>query len=159
MSATSLSTIAIPQPSSTTSPIPITNLQTYFKERRADVQQLGKALKSGDLSAAQQAYNNIVALGNEVLHKDNAFLRSDRALDFNAIGGALQNGDLAGAQQAFAALQRTYGHKLPPAANASTSAAVVNLSSVNIAGPENAPSSSSANVAQSASVSGLNVIA
>ncbi len=98
-------------PLSTTPPNPVTNLQTYFKERRPEVQQLGEDLKSGNLAAAQQDYNNLVALGNNVLHKDNPFLRSDRGLDFNAIGGALQNGDLAGAQQAYAALQSTFLHK------------------------------------------------
>src|ERR1700704_4610805 len=101
MSAISISSAAVPQPLSSTPPIPGTSLHTYLKERRAELQQLNEALKSGDLNAAQQAYNNIVALGNQVLHKDNAFLRSDRGLDFNAIGGALQNGDLAGAQHAF----------------------------------------------------------
>jgi hypothetical protein len=98
-------------------------LQNYYKERRPDILQLNKALKSGDLAAAQQAYNNLVALGNNVLHKDNPFLRSDRALDFNAIGGALQNGDLAGAQQAFAALESTFGRKLPPAADSAAGSA------------------------------------
>ena len=78
------------------------------------MQQLKDALQSGNLAAAQQDYSNLVALGNNVLGKDNPFIRSDRALDFNAIGGALQNGDLAGAQQAFAALENTFQQKLPP---------------------------------------------
>jgi hypothetical protein len=111
-------------PLSTASAAPLTSSPNYFKERRAEVQQLNDALKSGDLAAAQQDYNNIVALGNNVLHRDNPFLRSDRGLDFNAIGGALQNGDLNGARQAFAALESTY--KLPPAV-ASTSESGVNV--------------------------------
>jgi hypothetical protein len=123
MSTISLSSLAVSQPlstASTASTAPTdsnsTFWQKYLSERRPEVRQLNEALKSGDLSAAQQAYNNLVALGNEVLHKDNPFLRSDRALDFNAIGGALQNGDLDCARQAFAALQDTFHHKLPPAA-------------------------------------------
>ena len=158
MSASSISSIAIPQALSTATPNPTTSLQTYFKERRAEVQQLGEALNSGDLSAAQQDYNNIVALGNQVLHQDNPFLRSNRALDFNAIGGALQNGDLAGAQQAFAALQSTFHQKLPPAASPSSPlpATVVNLSNAN---PEAVLSSSNANSAVVAPESGVNVIA
>jgi hypothetical protein len=103
---------------STTTTSPLTSRQLYFKERAAEVKQLSEALKSGDLAAAQQDYNNIVALGNNLLHKDNPYLRADRGLDFNAIGGALQNGDLAGARQAFAALESTY--KLPPAESSST---------------------------------------
>jgi hypothetical protein len=128
MSAISLSSI-VPQPLSTT-PTPTspesTFLQKYFAERRPEVQQLSAALKSGNLSAAEQAYNNLVALGNNVLHKDNPFLRSDRALDFNAIGGALQNGDLAGAQQAFAALESTF--RQPPSANLTTPPTPADLS-------------------------------
>src|SRR5271169_4468323 len=102
MSAISLSSLALSQPLSPTSTAPTgpnsTFWQKYLNERRPDVQQLKDALKSGNLSAAEQAYNNLVALGNNVLHRDNPFVRSDRALDFNAVGGALQNGDLAGAQ-------------------------------------------------------------
>jgi hypothetical protein len=128
MSAISLTNVPLSTttPSSTSSP-------NYFKERRAEVQQLNEALKSGDLATAQQDYNKIVALGNNVLHRDNPFLRSDRGLDFNAIGGALQSGDLAGARQAFAALENTY--KRPPAASPSSSTsgtAAVSESGVNL---------------------------
>ena len=108
----SINSVATLPPLSTSSPNPQTNLQTYFKERTAEVQQLNQALQSGDIATAQQDYNNIVALGNSVIHRDNPFFRADRGLDFDAIGGALQNGDLAGARQAFAALQSTYKH--PP---------------------------------------------
>jgi hypothetical protein len=136
MSTISLTSVA-PQPLST-SPTVATNAksafwQKYLSERNPEVQQLKDALQSGDLAAAQQDYNNLVALGNKVLHKDNPFLRSDRALDFNAIGGALQNGDLDGARKAFAALENTY--KLPPAANPSsspTATATASASGVNI---------------------------
>ena len=110
MSSISLTNAAALPPLSTGSPNPKTNLQTYFKERNAEVRQLNQALQSGDIATAQQDYNNIVALGNSVIHRDNPFFRADRGLDFNAIGGALQNGDLAGAKQAFAALQSTYKH-------------------------------------------------
>jgi hypothetical protein len=128
MSAISFSSLASLPPSSANTPTPKTNLQTYFKERTAEVKQLNQALKSGDLAAAQQDYNNIVALGNNVIHRDNPFFRSDRGLDFNAIGGALQNGDLAGAKQAFAALQSTY--KLRPSDSSSgSSGSAANLES------------------------------
>lgn len=145
MSAISLSSI-VPQPLSTNSTPtnPKTDFfQKYFKERQPEVQQLNEALKSGDLAAAQQAYNNLVALGNKVLHRDNPFLRSDRALDFNAIGGALQNGDLAGAQQAFAALEATF--KRPPSPNLTT--------------PTAAASSTSPDAIEATTTSGVNLIA
>jgi hypothetical protein len=117
MSTVSLTNLSL----STTSPSPVTNLQTYFKERYPEIQQLGKDLQSGNLAAAQQDYNKLEALGNNVLHKDNPFLRSDRGSDFNAIGSALQSGDIGGAQQAYAALESTFLHK--PASTASPAAA------------------------------------
>ncbi len=157
MSAASIANIQ----SSTTQSTSTIPLHAYFKERRPEVQQLKDALSSGDLNAAKQAYDNLVALGHNVLHKDNPFLRSDRALDFNAIGGALQNGDLAGALQAFAALQSTFGHKLPPAANPSSPvpATVVNLRNTSNAGLEIALNPSNASDAKAASESGVNIIA
>ena len=173
MSAISLSSI-VPQPLSTTQPVStdpkLTFWQKYINERRPEVQQLNDALKSGDLAAAQQAYNNLVALGNTVLHKDNPFLRPDRGLDFNAIGGALQNGDLAGAQQAFAALESTFGQKLPPGANPTPSPATVvnanlagpiSATGVNLSnsGPEIAQNLSNANAPKTSSASAVNIIA
>lgn len=119
-----MSTISLTNlPLATTPQNPVTSLQTYFKERYPEVQQLGKDLKSGNLAAAQQDYNKLEALGNNVLHKDNPFLRSDRASDFGAIGSALQSGDIGGAQQAYAALESTYLHQ--PASTASPAAATV----------------------------------
>jgi hypothetical protein len=92
---------------------------------------LQEALKSGDLAGAEQAYNNLVALGNKVLGKDNPFLLSNRAFDFNAIGGALQNGDLSGARQAFQALADTFVKKdsTTNAAPATSPDTVVSLNS------------------------------
>jgi hypothetical protein len=135
MSSISLSSI-VPQPLSTTSTAS-TNLKTdfwkqYLSERRPEVQQLDDALKSGDLTAAQKAYNNLLALGNTVLHKDNPFVRSDRASDFNAIGSALQSGDLASAQQAFATLESTFKQ---PSPNLTTPTSPANLSNVDGAEP------------------------
>ncbi len=115
MSAISLTSI-VPQPPSTT---PVStgaakfSWKEYNAERAPEVAQLGAALKSGNLGAAEQAYQNLIALGKSQLNQDNPFVKADRALDFNAIGGALQNGDLAGAQQAFADLQSTFTK--PPA--------------------------------------------
>jgi hypothetical protein len=108
--------------------------QAYIKERHPEVVALGEALQSGNLSAAEQAYNNLVALGN-TLPGDNPFVRSDRALDFNAIGGALANGNLGQAQQAFAQLRATFGQKLPPVQGSSGASpdAVVTLSSSGVA--------------------------
>lgn len=84
-------------------------LQSYFQARRADVQQLGQDLQSGDLTDAQQEYSAIQTLGQSgPVPNGDAFFRSDRQQDFNAIGQALQSGDLASAQQAFVQLQDTF---------------------------------------------------
>jgi hypothetical protein len=126
MSAISISNI----PTSLATSSGITSSADYFKQRRAEVQQLDEALQAGDLATAQQDYNNIVALGNNVLHRDNPFYRADRGLDFNAIGGALQNGNLTGARQAFAALESTY--RVPPASTGSARTAAGSEGGVNI---------------------------
>lgn len=109
-------------------------LQQFFHTRLSDVQQLGQALKSGDLAGAQKAYHEIAQLGqNGPFPNSVPFRSSQREQDFAAIGQALQSGDLAGAQQAFAALQAT-GHvhatTAPPASPAPESPVViVNLGS------------------------------
>jgi hypothetical protein len=164
MSAIDVSSTALPQSASLAPPASTAKSafwQKYLSERRPEVRQLKEALESGDLSAAQQAYNNLLALGKQVLHKDNPFLRRDRALDFNAIGGALQSGDLDGARQAFAALHDTYRHKQPPVATSSTpaTAAVVTLSSSSNAGPELGLSLGKANEGTVVSENGVNVVA
>jgi hypothetical protein len=81
-------------------------LHQYFQTRRADLQELGKALEHGNLAGAQTAFNKIVQLGqNGPKANGDPFLISQREQQFNAIGQALQAGNLAGAQQAFAALR------------------------------------------------------
>jgi hypothetical protein len=81
-------------------------LQTYFQERRADLSQLGDALKAGNMSAAEQANNDIVTLGQQGPFAGGApFYYANRESDFQAIGQALQSGDLSAAQQAFQSLK------------------------------------------------------
>jgi hypothetical protein len=113
-------------------------LQSYFQTRNSDTQQLGEALSSGNLAAAQTAYNNITTLGQAgPFANGDAFRATQREQDFTAIGQALQAGDLAGAQQAAAALKATginLGSQTPApaptsAATPTTPAVVVNLSS------------------------------
>ena len=122
----------IPVPVSTTLSKPETSWQKYVRERQPELQKLNEALKSGDLVAAQQDYNNLVALGNNVIHRDNPFLRSDRALDFDAIGGALQNGDLAGARRAVAALENTFQQKKVPPTDPAAGSPTAAISSGNV---------------------------
>jgi len=85
-------------------------LQSFYQTRQSDLQSLGSALKSGDLSTAQQAYSQLVSLGQSgPFSSSDPFSRSDRESDFQAIGQALSSGDLASAQSAFATLQQTFG--------------------------------------------------
>src|ERR1700722_6783535 len=105
------------QPSSAVSPNDDPNsiyqqLQTYRQDRKADISQLGQDLQAGNLSAAQQDFSALTALGETGPSKNGQpFQRPDRAQDFNAIGQALQSGDLAGAQSAFTSLSGTFGQK------------------------------------------------
>src|SRR5208282_4324710 len=97
-------------------------LQSYFQQRRSDLQQLGQDIQSGDLADAQQEYSAIQTLGQSgPFANGDAFKLSNREQDFNAIGQALQSGDLAGAQQAYSTLESTFHgskHADPPAATA-----------------------------------------
>jgi hypothetical protein len=85
--------------------------QEFREQRKAGLEALGEALKSGDADAAQQAYDALVTLGQSgPLRNGQTFHRADRAQDFAAIGDALASGDLAGANAAFQALANTFGH-------------------------------------------------
>ena len=114
-------------------------LQSYFQTRNSDEQQLGQALRSGNLANAQVAYNNITALGQEgPFANGNPFKVSRREQDFTAIGQALQSGDLAGAQQAFDTLQSTFRGNTPkgPLTRSSTTGAGAGTTGAGDAGPE-----------------------
>jgi hypothetical protein len=83
--------------------------QSFWQQRKADLNQLGQALRAGDTTAAQQAYDALVALGqNGPLRNGETFHRTDRAQDFAAIGQSLASGDASGAKTAFAALAATF---------------------------------------------------
>jgi hypothetical protein len=123
-----------------TSAVPSTSLyqqiEQYFQTRSSDVQQLGQALAQGNISGAQTAYNNIVALGQSgPFASGDPFLNAQREQDFNTIGQALQNGDVTAAQQAFQALTTRTNSQNPQSATTTGPATstgpeiVLNLSS------------------------------
>src|SRR5579859_3798237 len=123
----------------------------YFQQRRADLQQLGKDLQAGDLTAAQQDFAAIQTLAQSgPLANGNAFKVSARQQDFAAVGQALEAGDLAGAQQAFTQLQRTFHHHVAP-----SPAAIVNLGGSSGAAPQ--PVAAGANPAAGGSEIVLNL--
>jgi hypothetical protein len=124
MSVSGITSLAASLPQVTANPnstVASTPKKAYFEERNADVAQLNADVQAGNLSAAQQDYANIVALGKQDIGKNNPYYHADRAMDFDAIGGALENGDLSGAKTALAALYSTYEH--PPGAGNATSVA------------------------------------
>lgn len=139
-------------------------LQQYFQTRQSDLRQLGQALSSGNLTAAQNQFNNITALGESgPFAGGNAFKITGRQADFTALGQALQSGDLAGAQQAFGALASTFKHggpqTDPPGATAASASSagpeiVLNLSN---AGSSSNPEQIAINIANAASGGGEQV--
>jgi hypothetical protein len=126
-------------------------LQAYFQQRGSDLQQLGQALKSGDLAGAQQEYSAIQTLGQSgPFASGDPFKFTKREQDFAAVGQALQSGDLAGAQQAFAQLKSSFQ---PRESQESSPAVVVNLSA---AAPAASATASPAAASSSADTSAVN---
>jgi hypothetical protein len=130
-----------------TSPVSSSSLsnqiQQYFKTRQSDLQQLGQALSSGNLAAAQSEFSTITTLGQSgPFSSGNAFANPTRESDFNAVGSALQSGNLQGAQQAFAQLQSTFrrggngGQPEPISPPVSTSTPPATAANPNSVGPE-----------------------
>ena len=117
-------------------------LQTFYKSRQTDVQQLGSALQSGDLSGAQQAFQSLAVLGEGgPFANSEPFAKSSKAEAFNAVGEAIAAGNLAGAQAAFATLT---SKQSAAADSASSEAATVNLS--NTGATSAAPADSQASI-------------
>jgi hypothetical protein len=115
-------------------------VQAFYQQRGSDLQQLGKALQSGDLAGAQKEFAAIQTLGKSgPFASGDPFVSKQREQDFAAIGQSLQSGDLAAAQQAFVQLQSTF-HQHHQQVTQPPPAIVVNLSGSNPASP--APASS-----------------
>jgi hypothetical protein len=98
-----------------------TSAVSGWQQRQQGMKDLMSALKSGDLTSAQQAFAGIkstAGTGNSALTK---------------IGDALQAGDLAGAQQAAQAMHTRHGghHHAPEAAQAASSTSTSTDSTAN----------------------------
>lgn len=87
-----------------------TTAQNRVQERRADFQQLGQALQSGDLTGAQQAFAAFQQTRSSSAAQGQSSPPSGQnnplATDLSALGQALQSSDLSSAQKAFATLQQ-----------------------------------------------------
>jgi len=71
--------------------------------------QIGQALQSGNLSAAQQAFSSITSVGPYVrAHSHVPAMTGKLSQGLDQLGQALQSGNLTTAQQAFAAVQQLW---------------------------------------------------
>jgi hypothetical protein len=75
-----------------------------------DFDAIGKALSSGDLTSAQQAFSNLQSLGQPPAPPSDSSTNGNSSTDpisndINNLSSALQSGDLKGAQAAFKQLQ------------------------------------------------------
>jgi hypothetical protein len=78
------------------------NDQTSFGQLRNGFRHLLQSIKDGNLTDAQQAYNNLTQTMPGVFQT----LSSKLTDDYNAIGHALRAKDISGAQQAVVQLQQ-----------------------------------------------------
>ena len=94
--------------SSNTNSYLIDNPQDKLKQIKDSFQKLGQALKSGDLSGAQQIFSSLQQLlpNSSASQTQGSSSQNTAANDLNALGQALQSGDLTKAQDAYAALQK-----------------------------------------------------
>ena len=124
-------------------------LQQYFQQRRSDLQQLGKDIKSGDLSDAQQEYQALQTLGQSgPFANGDTFYVSGREQDFQNIGSALQSGDLAGAATALLQLRDTFKPQSVSSSDATTSSGASSAAASKSAGTSAAISASPAKGAE-----------
>jgi outer membrane protein assembly factor BamD (BamD/ComL family) len=83
--------------------------QTSFQKAQAEFQQLGSALQSGNLSAAQSDYSTLQGLvsqsgfASKVLQGDNPIGKA-----FTQLGQDLKSGNLAGAQQDYSTIRQDF---------------------------------------------------
>jgi hypothetical protein len=113
-----------------------TSVQDSFKQSAQDFKALQTALKSGDVTSAQQAFaslqkdmqSSFPAAGATSTPSGQS---SPMSADFQTLQSALQSGDLSGAQSAFATLKQdmqstraahgTHHHHHPKSGDASNS--------------------------------------
>ncbi len=81
------------------------HLQSTYKQRQQDFQDLASALQSGDLTGAQNAFAALQKL-QQGRHTQSGQQGNSStnpiSTDITALGKALQSGDISGAQSAFA---------------------------------------------------------
>ncbi len=87
------------------------NVQSNFKQRQQDFQNLASALQSGDLTGAQNAFAALQKLqqGRQTQSGPQGDSSTNPIrTDITALGKALQSGNISDAQTAFATLQKDF---------------------------------------------------
>jgi chemotaxis protein histidine kinase CheA len=77
------------------------NWQANMTQFQTNFENLGNALQSGDLTAAQQAFSTLLQ-GTSSSNNPQDNIQSD----FDALGKALDSGDMAAAKKAFSKLEQ-----------------------------------------------------
>ena len=98
---------------STNSSYQTSNTNPYIQVKQ-DFQNLGKALQSGNLSDAQQAFATLQQDSATVGQSQGSQNSNSSKQVMQNLGDSLQSGDLSGAQKAFAQLQKIgngHGHR------------------------------------------------
>jgi hypothetical protein len=90
----------------------VNNLQNANQQRRTEFQQVTQALRSGNLTNAQQAFG---ALTKNATSSGVQSLQLTQ--DLTALRSALQSGDLASARDAYSAVQQGLQNSNPIAAH------------------------------------------
>jgi hypothetical protein len=116
------------------------------RTQNLELTNLGKALRAGDLSGAQSAFQNYEKNFSTGSSASNATLSSD----VKSIQSALQSGDISGAQQAFKKLTTdlrtphpTHGSHHRHVANATTVSSTTSLSDSTVISTSNSESATS----------------
>jgi len=95
---------------------------------------IGKALGSGDLSGAQQAFSLVAKVGARAVshHSHVPPMGSKLSQGLDQLGQALQSGNLSAAQQAFAAVQQLWQQEsdltVTPSASATQTMSTTSIS-------------------------------
>jgi len=83
-------------------------VQSRFQQFQQDFQQLGQALRSGNLSAAQSDFAKLQQLNPQPASSAQTSSNNPVAQGFNTLAQDLQNGNLTAAQQQFATIQQDF---------------------------------------------------
>ncbi len=89
-----------------------TSVQSTVQKKRAEFQQLGQDLQSGNLSAAQQDFATLSQNSSTQTSSVNSSTPSNSAVSlkqsFSDLKTALSSGDISGAQQAYSQIQQDF---------------------------------------------------